>query len=239
MAERFAAEGADLALIGRDTAALSEVADIVRAAGRRAWVHVADLADVEQAQTLVVRAVEALGHVDILVNNAGRAQPKHLMDVTVKDWDEIFAVNARGPFFCLQAAARQMIAQGTGGKVINISSGSGKVGSIQHGHYGATKAAMNSYTRSAALALARHRINVNTICPGIVDTPMWTMIDRIRSSWTGDPPGTVFRASSQRLPLGRAGTPSDIAAAAVFLASTAADYITGQTLNVDGGGRMD
>jgi NAD(P)-dependent dehydrogenase (short-subunit alcohol dehydrogenase family) len=239
IAERYAAEGADLALVDVDPSNLAEVAEGARRAGRRAWTHVADLADPEQAQDLVRRAVAELGRVDVLVNNAGRAGPRPMLDLTPADWDAMFDVNARGLFFCLQEAARQMIAAGRGGKIVNIASVAGKGGSEHHTHYAATKACVISITRSAAVALAPHRINVNAICPGIIDTDMWTLIDRARTGWSGEEPGSEFRRAVANVPWGRAGTPADVAATAAFLASEDADYLTGQTVNVTGGTRMD
>jgi NAD(P)-dependent dehydrogenase (short-subunit alcohol dehydrogenase family) len=235
----MAAEGADLALIDRDPAGIAAVATEVSGLGRRAWTHLADLSDADQAQDLVSATVAHFGRVDILVNNAGRAGPKPMLDLTPADWDAMFDINARGLFFCLQAAARQMIAQGGGGKIVNIASTAGKVGSWDHAHYSATKACVISISRSAALALAPHKINVNSICPGIIDTDMWTLIDGIRTGQAGEPTGAALERAIASVPWGRAGTPSDVAGAAVFLASADAEYITGQSVNVTGGSRMD
>jgi acetoin reductase-like protein len=239
IALRYAQEGAHLALIDLERAEVEAVADEVRRLDRRAWTHRADLAQVDQAQELVRRAAAEFGRVDVLVNNAGRAGPKPMLELTPEDWDRMFDVNARGLFFCLQEAARQMIRQGRGGKIVNIASTAGKGGSNHHTHYAASKACVISVTRSAALTLAPHKINVNAICPGIIDTPMWEQIDQTRTSWAGEPPGTEFRRAVAAVPWGRAGTPADVAAVAAFLASDDAEYLTGQTVNVTGGGRMD
>lgn len=239
IAERLAAEGADLALVDIDPAGIQAVAEGIRARGTRVWTHRADLGDPEQAQELVRRAVAEFGRLDILVNNAGRAGPKMMLELTPADWDAMFDVNARGLFFCLQEAARQMIAAGRGGKIVNIASVAGKGGSEHHTHYAATKACVISITRSAAVTLAPHRINVNAVCPGIIDTDMWALIDRARTSWAGEDTGAEFRRAVARVPWGRAGTPQDVAATVAFLASDDADYLTGQTVNVTGGSRMD
>ena len=239
IAERYAQEGADLALIDISPTGIEALAVELRGLGRKVWTHTADLGDPEQGQSLVQSAVDHFGRVDILVNNAGVAGPKPMLELTPADWDRMFDVNARGLFFCLQAAARQMIAQGGGGKIVNIASTAGKGGSSHHTHYAATKACVISITRSAAVTLAPHKINVNAICPGIIDTDMWTLIDQVRTGWQGEEPGTEFRRAVANTPWGRAGTPSDVAAVAQFLASDDADYLTGQTVNVTGGGRMD
>lgn len=199
----------------------------------------ADLSNPENAVDLVRKAVEAFGSVDVLVNNAGRSGPKPMLELTPQDWDGLFDINVKGLFFCLQEAAHQMIKQGGHGKIINIASVAGKMPNVRHMHYAASKAAVISITQSAAAVLAPNKINVNAICPGISDTEMWIEVDRMITQAKRTQPGSEFQAAAETVPLGRAGTPADVAAVALFLASRDSDYMTGQTLNVTGGKRMD
>ncbi len=239
IALRFAQEGADLAVVDIDREVAESVAQEIRQLGRRAWVDLADLSKVLDAQEMVQRAAKEFGRIDVLVNNAGMGNPKPLLEISEKDWNAVFDLNTRGLFFCLQEAARQMIRQGGQGKIINIASVAGKVGNTRHLHYAASKAAVISITYSAALALAPHRINVNAICPGIVDTRWWIEIDRVVTTAKGLPPGSEWKRIVDTIPFGRPAQPADIAASAAFLASADADYVTGQTINVNGGTRMD
>ncbi len=200
---------------------------------------------------MIDEIVRQLGRIDILVNNAGVAQTKPMLDLTELDWDQVLDVNLRGTFFLVQAAARQMIAQlpeplpaatasaGSNGKIVSLSSVSGRRGRALQAHYAASKAAIISLTQSAALALAPYRINANAVCPGIVTTPMWEQIDRDRGRLFGSKPGEAIASFIQTVPLKRAATPDDIAGAVVFFCSSDSDYITGQALNVDGGFEMD
>jgi NAD(P)-dependent dehydrogenase (short-subunit alcohol dehydrogenase family) len=236
---RLAQEGAHVAVVDIDGDVAEDVAGEIRSLGRRAASYVADLGRMTDIPEFVRKTVTEFGRIDILVNNAGRCGPKPMLDITPEDWDWMFDVNVKGVFFCLQETARQMVAQGDGGKIINTSSISGKFGAVRHPHYGASKAAVISITYSAALLLAPHKINVNAICPGIIDTRMWAATDRAITQARGESPGTEFRRAIATVPLGRAGTPTDLAGVVAFLASADADYITGQTINVDGGIRED
>lgn len=201
---------------------------------------------------MVDHVVAEFGRVDLLVNNAGRVQTKYMLDLTPDEWNRIVDTNQRGLFFCLQAVARQMIAQipeeirnadrapRSFGKIVNFSSVSGRSGRPYSTHYAAAKAAVISITRSAALALAKYNINVNAVAPGLVPTPMWVQIDAERALIFGSKPGeAMHNFIEQNVPLKRAATSEDIAGAVAFFCSPDADYITGQTLNVDGGIEMD
>jgi D-sorbitol dehydrogenase (acceptor) len=150
----------------------------------------------------------------------------------------LFAVNVEGTLFMMQAAAKQMLKQGAGGKIINFSSQAGRRGEPLAAVYCASKAAIISLTQSAALALARHHINVNAIAPGVVDTPMWDHVDALFAKHDNVPIGETKRQVGLAVPYGRMGRPDDLTGAAVFLASADADYILAQTLNVDGGNWM-
>ena len=161
-----------------------------------------------------------------------------IVEVTEASWDRLFAVNVKGLFFTLQAVAKRMIARGEGGKIINMASQAGRRGEALVGVYCATKAAVISLTQSAGLDLIKHRINVNAIAPGVVDTPMWGEVDALFAKYEHRPLGEKKRLVGEAVPFGRMGRPDDHAGAAVFLASADADYIVAQTLNVDGGNWM-
>ncbi len=152
-----------------------------------------------------------------------------------RDWDFMFDVNCKGLLWCSQAAARVMIAQGRGGKIINLASQAGRRGEALVLAYCASKACVISMNQSMALALAEHKINVNAIAPGIVDTPFWEEVDRQFAALMDLPVGEPRRRAVATIPLGRIEQPEDVTGAAVFLASSDADYITMQCLNVDGG----
>jgi NAD(P)-dependent dehydrogenase (short-subunit alcohol dehydrogenase family) len=201
---------------------------------------------------MVDRVIDEFGRVDILVNNAGRVQTKYMLDLTPEDWDRIVDTNQRGLFFCLQIVARQMVAQipqevrtadrapHSFGKIVNFASVAGRSGRPYSTHYAATKAAVISITKSAALALARYNINVNAVAPGLVPTPMWVQIDNERGEIFGSNPGeAMHNFIEQYIPLKRAATAEDLASAVTFFCSPDSDYITGQCLNVDGGVEMD
>ena len=198
-------------------------------------------ADVTQRDGIegIVRAtVERFGRVDILFNNAAIFDMRPLLEESWEIFDRVFAVNVKGMFFLMQRVARQMVEQGDGGKIINMASQAGRRGEALVSHYCASKAAVISYTQSAALALAPHRINVNGIAPGVIDTPMWKDVDALFARYENRPIGEKKRLVGEAVPLGRMGRPSELSGAAVFLASADADYITAQTLNVDGGNWM-
>jgi len=184
-------------------------------------------------------ALARFGPVHTLVNNAAIFELAPLLEADADSFDRLFAVNVKGMFFVMQALLRHMRDAGTAGaSVINLASQAGRRGEALVAHYCATKAAVISYTQSAALAMAPHGIRVNAIAPGVVDTPMWAQVDAQFAKYEGLPLGEKKRQVGLAVPLGRMGTPQDIADAAVFLASDEARYITAQTLNVDGGNVM-
>jgi len=233
IAERYAQEGArviiaDLRLGDAREAALDIGADAVE-------VDVASHASiVAMADGVAARH----GPVDILVNGAAIFGMGPLAEITEDDFDRQFAVNVRGLLFTCQAIAAGMVAAGTAGKIINFSSQAGRRGEANVAIYCATKAAVISLTQSLALELIKHRINVNAIAPGVIDTPMWDVVDSLFAKYEGRPIGEKKRLVGEAVPFGRMGQPSDITGAAVFLASSEADYIVAQTLNVDGGNWM-
>lgn len=199
----------------------------------------ADIADTASIARLVEAARAANGPIHTLVNNAALFDMAPLLESDEGSFDRLFAVNVKGMFFVMQSVLRHMIDAGVqGGSVINMASQAGRRGEALVSHYCATKAAVISYTQSAALAMAPHGIRVNGIAPGVVDTPMWGHVDSLFAKYEGLQPGEKKRQVGAAVPLGRMGTPADIADAAVFLASDEARYITAQTLNVDGGNVM-
>ena len=188
-----------------------------------------------QIESMVDRAVAALGRLDILVNNAGLICANPFGDVTEADWDRTMGVNARGLFFCMQAAARVMKEQGSG-TIINIASVAGRGTYSLSPPYAASKASAIILAQQAARALAPHRVTVNSVCPGLIDTEFNARLDEeIGVRQQGLAPGEFVRQRTAGVPLGRIGTPEDVANVVVFLASPAASYITGQQITVDGG----
>ncbi|MBI4550891.1 MAG: glucose 1-dehydrogenase [Candidatus Latescibacteria bacterium] len=239
IALRLAREGANVAIADLNPTTAGQTAIDIRQLGRRATAVTVNVAQVSQIPPMIAQVVNELGHVDILVNNAGVVQIKPLLDVTEEGWNRVVDVNMKGLFFCLQAAAKQMIAQGTGGRIINMSSVSGRGGRADSSHYAASKMAVISITRSAALALAKYGILVNALCPGVVPTTMWDQIDQERAQLFGYAPGTARERLVETVPLKRVADPEEIAATVAFLASPDGSYITGQAINVDGGLEMD
>lgn len=237
VARRYLAEGARCLLVdlrlSPELLALAGGADADNTA-----LLAADIGKRDDIEHIVRAAIERFGRVDILYNNAALFDLAPLLEASWDSYERLFAVNVKGMFFLMQAAARQMAAQGEGGKIINLSSQAGRRGEALVAHYCASKAAVISYTQSAALALAPHGINVNAIAPGVVDTPMWDQVDAQFALYENLGPGEKKRRVGAAVPLGRMGRPEDLCGAAVFLASADADYITAQTLNVDGGNWM-
>jgi D-sorbitol dehydrogenase (acceptor) len=232
ISRRYAEEGARVIVADRNFDAANQLASEI---GGNAFSFAFDVTDMSSIRALVEAAVKAAGGVDILVNNAAIFDLAPIVDITEASYDRVFDINVKGTLFTLQAVARQMIAQGRGGKIINMSSQAGRRGEPLVAVYCASKAAVISLTQSAGLDLIKHRINVNSIAPGVVDTPMWDAVDALFAKYEHRPPGEKKRLVGESVPYGRMGLPEDLTGAAVFLASSDADYIVAQTLNVDGG----
>ena len=231
-AEAYVREGATVAIADINLAAAEKTASEIGAKAYAVRVDVSDLASIEAA----VKAVETrTGGLDILINNAALFDLAPIIEITKASYDKLFSVNVAGTLFMLQAAARSMIARGKGGKIINIASQAGRRGEPLVAVYCATKAAVISLTQSAGLDLIKHRINVNGIAPGVVDSDMWDEVDALFAKYENRPKGEKKRLVGEGVPYGRMGKPEDLTGMAVFLASDDAEYIVAQTYNVDGG----
>jgi len=224
MAIGLAEAGCDIVGVNRKIP--HETAKRVEALGRRFHAIQADLRDQQQLTSIVDQAVAKMGHLDILINNAGTIRRCDAIDFSEKDWDEVMDLNLKSLFFLSQAVARQYIAQGSGGKIINIASMLSYQGGIRVPSYTASKSGVMGLTRLLAYEWAKHNINVNAIAPGYMATNNTQQLreDAERNQEILD-----------RIPAARWGTPEDLQGAAVFLACSAADYINGYTLAVDGG----
>ena len=231
----MAESGASVAAADIDLAAAQRTAGQAAGNARRAIAIEADCGDVASIDAMVARTVAELGRLDVIVNNAGVTRYAQIMDLTEADWDRIHRVNAKGVFFCLQRAAREMIARG-GGRIINIASISGRAyPGASNAAYAASKGAVISLTWMAAQQLGRHNINVNAICPGVTRTELGARNAVERAAERGITVADLQAQQEAGIPIGRANQPEDIAAMAVFLASPGARNITGQAYNVDGG----
>jgi D-sorbitol dehydrogenase (acceptor) len=227
---RYLAEGAKVAAVDVKRSAYEETDNLL-------FID-ADVTQRAGIEKIVSETLARFGRIDILYNNAAIFDMRPLLDESWDIFDRVFDVNVKGMFFLMQRVAQQMVQQGGGGKIINMASQAGRRGEALVSHYCASKAAVISYTQSAALALAPHKINVNGIAPGVIDTPMWKDVDALFARYENRPIGEKKRLVGEAVPLGRMGTPDELTGAAVFLASADADYITAQTLNVDGGNWM-
>jgi 2-deoxy-D-gluconate 3-dehydrogenase len=228
MALAMAESGADCVVteLPDKMACLDPVCDAIRALGLRALGLPLRLPDLASIDALVTETVRGLGCIDILVNNAGVNIPKDALEVTEQDWDRVVDVNLKGVFFLSQRVGREMVKRGAGGKIVNIASQNGVVGYYKRAAYCSSKAGLVNLTRVLALEWAKYRINVNAVGPTFILTPL--------TQSTFDDP--VLREDLlKRIPLGRVGQPEDVVGAVVFLASPAADLVTGHTLLVDGG----
>jgi 2-dehydro-3-deoxy-D-gluconate 5-dehydrogenase len=221
----LAQAGADVAVAARNTDDLDRVARRIRDAGRRAAAIQTDVAELAQVQRMVERAATELGEPDILANVAGTTVRKQILDVTVDDYERVMAVNLRGVYFAAQAFTRRLAERKAGwGRIINIASMTSFRGFDGSSVYGATKAAVLNLTKMQAVEWAPLGIRVNAIAPGWIDTPLTAGMAPSRRRWV-----------EEHVPQGHYGVPEDLAGLAVFLASPASDYCTGQTFAVDGG----
>jgi NAD(P)-dependent dehydrogenase (short-subunit alcohol dehydrogenase family) len=235
IAQRYSAEGARVCIA--DIAGEQAKAQAEKIGGGAFSVSY-NAAKLESIAEMAHQVTRQAGGIDILVNNAAVVEIGPFLEITEESYDRVFSVNVKGLLFTLQAVARTMIEKGNGGKIINLASQAGRRGDPLVTVYGASKAAVISITQSAALALIPHRINVNGIAPGVVDTPMWERVDSLYAKHQGLPLGEKKKRVGAAVPYGRMGVPEDHVGAAVFLASSDSDYIVAQTLGVDGGNWM-
>ena len=235
IARRFAAEGAAV-LVSANEPAVGRVAEEIAAAGGRAAGFVADVTDKAQVAALYDEAERRFGGVDVSVQNAGVITIARIEDMTEAEWDKVMAVNTKGVFLCCQEAIARMRKHGRGGRLINTASGQARQGFVFTPHYAASKFGVVGITQSLAKEVAKEGITVNAFCPGIIETDMWAYNDAAWGKLLGDyGPGELMAEWVRNIPMGRAGTGEDVAGLVAFLASEDARYITGQTINVDGG----
>jgi len=235
IARRYAEEGASVVIADRDEAGAQAAAAEIGSAALALRLDVTRQDDIDAA---VAATVARFGRLDILVNNAGIFDLAPIVEITRASYARVFAVNVEGLLFTMQAAARQMIAQGGGGKVINFASQAGRRGEALVGVYCASKAAVISLTQSAGLDLIRHGINVNAIAPGVVDAEHWDDVDARFAKAENLAPGEKKRRVGEAVPIGRMAQPEEIAGLAVFLASDDAGYVVAQCYGIDGGNWM-
>jgi D-sorbitol dehydrogenase (acceptor) len=230
--ERYVAEGAFVFVTDVNEA---KAASVASALGTSATALGLDVTSQTSINAMIAAVVAQQGRLDILVNNAGIFDLAPIAEITRESYRKVFAVNVEGLLFTLQAGARQMIAQGHGGKIINLASRAGRRGEPLVAVYCASKAAVISITQSAGLDLINHGINVNAIAPGVVDNEHWDHVDSLFAHYEGLAPGEKKRIVAASVPIGRMARPEEIGGLAVFLASADADYIVAQTYNIDGG----
>jgi meso-butanediol dehydrogenase/(S,S)-butanediol dehydrogenase/diacetyl reductase len=236
MAVGLAEAGARLTIADINEANAKSVADKITAKGGDAIAVAVDVRQRTSVQAMIAAAVRAFGRLDVIFNNAGIAQTKPFLSITEEDWHNVMDVNALGVLIGMQEAVKQMIAQGGGGKIVNTASIAGKQGYEPLAHYSASKFAVVALTQAAARAFGSHKINVNAICPGVVATDMWKVIDKgFRDEGLTTRENEAFDGFASTILLGRPSRADDMVGVARFLASSESDYMTGQSLLVDGG----
>ncbi|MDP9782732.1 L-iditol 2-dehydrogenase [Pseudomonas fluorescens] len=234
-AQAYINEGATVAIADIDLERARATAAELGNSAYAVKMDVTDQASIDQAiEAVVARA----GKLDILINNAALFDLAPIVEITRQSYERLFSINVAGTLFTLQAAARQMIHQGHGGRIINMASQAGRRGEALVAVYCATKAAVISLTQSAGLDLIKHRINVNAIAPGVVDGEHWDGVDALFARHENLPLGEKKRQVGQQVPYGRMGTAQDLTGMAIFLASAESEYVVAQTYNVDGGNWM-
>ena len=223
IALKFAAEGADVVCVSRTAENSEKVAGEIRALGRKAWAFAVDVSDAKSVNAAAEKILAEAGKVDILVNNAGITRDGLLMRMSDEDWDTVLNTNLKGAFLFTRALSRSFLKQRSG-RIINVASIIGLVGNAGQCNYAASKAALIGFTKSAAKEMASRGVNVNALAPGFIETDMTA---GLKEEWKAE--------LLKKIPLNCLGQAEDIAHAALFLASPASRYITGQVLTVDGG----
>ncbi|WP_340162249.1 L-iditol 2-dehydrogenase [uncultured Hoeflea sp.] len=231
-AEAYVREGATVAIADINLQAAQDTATEI---GDAAYAVEIDVSQQDSIDAAIATVADKAGKLDILINNAALFDAAETVDITRASYDRLYAVNVGGALFTMQAAARQMIRQGHGGKIINMASQAGRRGESLVLVYCSTKAAVISMTQSAGLNLIKHGINVNAIAPGVVDGEHWEHVDAMFAKLEHKKPGEKKAEVAAGVPAGRFATPDDLTGMAIFLASPESDYILSQTYNVDGG----
>ncbi|NRP89182.1 Diacetyl reductase [(S)-acetoin forming] [Ensifer adhaerens] len=236
IAADLAEKGAHVVIADLNAEAARQTASKISSSGNNAIAVAVDVSSRASVKALIDQTVSRFGRLDVMFNNAGISQTCPFLKVTEEDFDRIMKVNGLGVLIGTQEAAKQMIAQGHGGKIINTASVAGKQGYPLFAHYCASKFAVVAITQAAARALAEHKITVNCFGPGVVKTELWEQLDReFLERGLTEKPDQAINEFSQSILLGRVSLPKDIAGVTTFLASDASDYVTGQTVMVDGG----
>jgi 3-oxoacyl-[acyl-carrier protein] reductase len=223
IAMRLSAEGAKVAICGRNLAAAEEVVAEIEAAGATGMAVAADVSRESEADALIHASIKRFGRLDILVNNAGITRDGLLVRMKEEDWDTVLDVNLKGAFFTTRAALRPML-RARGGRIVNISSIAGTMGIAGQANYSAAKAGLIGFTKAVAKEVASRSITVNAVAPGFIETEMTAVLSEDRK-----------KIYLSQIPLGRFGDPTEVAALVSFLVSEAAGYITGQVITIDGG----
>ena len=236
IAHRFADEGASVAVLALHAESATTAANELAAGGAPTIGIGGDVSSEDDVRRAVEETVTAFGRLDVMVNNAGAIAIGPVVETSAETWDRVVAVNLRGVFLGCREAARQMIAQGSGGRIVNASSGAGRRGDALVGAYSASKFGVIGLTQALAVELAPHAITVNAYCPGhVTSTPMWDQIDEEVTARSGEQRGAAKRAAEAEPPLRRSGRPDEIAAAVAYLASDEAAFVTGESLLIAGG----
>jgi len=237
VALRLAKDGYDICIndLSLNQAGIDETVKEIQALGRKAYGHTADVSKRSDVEALVEASVQNLGPLNTMVANAGISQVKSVLEMTEEDVRHMFEINVYGLFNCYSVAAKQMIKQGNGGKILGCASIVAFRPFVNMTHYSASKWAVRGFTQGFAMELAEHKITVNGYAPGIVGTPMWEMLDEKLGEKLGAQKGETIKQFGETIALGRLSVPDDVAKCVSYLAGPDSDYMTGQTLIIDGG----
>ncbi|KAM3074849.1 hypothetical protein ACMFMG_008262 [Clarireedia jacksonii] len=237
IAIRLAQDGFDVCIndLSANKAGIDETVKEIQDMGRASYGHVADVSKLSEVEGLIEASVKNLGNLNVMIANAAIAQIKPALSLSEDDVRRIFEVNVFGVFNCYSAAAKQMIKQGGGGKIVGAASIAGFKGHAMLSHYSASKFAIRGFTQAFAIEMAEHKITVNGYAPGAVGTAMWDLLDEQMGKINGVQKGEFTKKYSDLIPLGRMSVPEDVAKCVSYLASPDSDYMTGQTLLIDGG----
>ncbi len=236
IATDLAKEGASVVIADLNEEKAQEVADKISEMGCKAIAVKVDVTNEESVQAMIAKTVEEFGKLDVLFNNAGVNKPMSMLEVTRQNWDMIMTVNGWGVLLCMREAAKQMIKQGHGGKIINTASAVARTGFPGIAPYCASKASVIVMTQSAAREFGEHDIRVNSFSPGVVATPLWDMLDEMEmEAGNTEKPGEAIEGAASNTIVGRPSTPQDIVGTTTFLASDESDMMTGQNVSIDGG----